>query len=103
MEGGTATDWRLVRSTAGRDKDQYYLVLRVQDDGFVLLVDGDRRRAENPKRKNIKHLEVMPVLAEGLVAKTGAAGRVTGADVRRALAELVAGLERSGSADRERE
>lgn len=90
----TGTDpvicWQLVRSTAGRDVQRYYLVLDVGSDGSALLVDGDRRRMENPKRKNLKHLAVMPAVAEGLVAKAGTGGKITNADLRSAIAGLTA-------------
>lgn len=46
----------LVKSTTGRDKDRYYLVLEVVDQRIVLVVDGVIKKLQNPKRKNIKHL-----------------------------------------------
>ncbi|MCR4712169.1 MAG: KOW domain-containing RNA-binding protein [Clostridia bacterium] len=47
---------QLVRSKAGRDSGRYYLVLRAETD-FLLVADGRRRPVENPKRKNIRHLQ----------------------------------------------
>ncbi len=45
----------LVRAQAGRDKGSYLVAVGVHD-GFVELADGRRRKAEKPKRKNIKHI-----------------------------------------------
>ncbi len=45
-----------VRSKAGRDKNHIFLVLDIIDHEYVLLVDGDSRRIEKPKKKKIKHL-----------------------------------------------
>lgn len=45
-----------VRSKAGRDKNHIFLVLTVIDHEHVLVVDGDVRRIETPKKKKIKHL-----------------------------------------------
>ena len=48
---------QLVRSRAGRDKGKHYLVLRKIDPRHVLLVDGNSRPLDRPKRKNIAHLQ----------------------------------------------
>jgi len=48
---------QLVRSRAGRDKGKHYLVLKVLDDKHVLLVNGKSRTLDNPKKKNIIHLQ----------------------------------------------
>ncbi len=45
----------VVRAKAGRDKDNFFVVLRVED-GFGFIADGRRRKAENPKKKNLIHL-----------------------------------------------
>ena len=45
----------IVRSKAGRDQERFYVVLAVEG-GYALIADGKRRRAEQPKRKNPRHL-----------------------------------------------
>ena len=57
---------QLVRSRAGRDKGRYFLVVKIIDDQFVLICDGELRRLEKPKKKKIKHLDILPVCIEGL-------------------------------------
>jgi len=47
---------QLVRSLAGRDKDKYYLVLG-RDQDTLYLADGRKRGAQNPKKKNIRHVQ----------------------------------------------
>lgn len=49
----------LVKSTKGRDKDRVYIVYRIIDKDFVELVNGDTRKIDNPKKKRVKHLEVV--------------------------------------------
>ena len=49
---------RIVKSKAGRDKGRLFVVIQVVDDKFVLIVDGDLRRIDKPKKKKIKHLQV---------------------------------------------
>jgi large subunit ribosomal protein L14e len=82
--------WQLVSSRAGRDEGQAYLVADIgQEDGFVRLVDGDKRRLEAPKRKNVRHLVLHPVIAGELAQKAAAGMAVRNAEVREALRRLV--------------
>ena len=46
----------VVCSRAGRDAGRLFLVIGILDEEFVLLADGDLRRAEKPKKKRRKHL-----------------------------------------------
>lgn len=45
----------VVKATAGRDKDKFFLVIDIEG-GFALIVDGKTRKVGKPKRKNVKHL-----------------------------------------------
>mgnify|MGYP004665587003 CR=1 FL=1 len=45
----------LVYSRRGKDKGFLMAVIR-EDKDFVYVVDGKKRRLENPKRKNPRHL-----------------------------------------------
>ena len=57
-----------VISLQGRDKDKYYVIVEVRGDR-VLVADGVKRRLENPKIKNVKHLRLLPrnISEEGIV------------------------------------
>ena len=46
----------VVFSAAGHDKEQFYVVVGVSEDGCPLIADGKRRKLQSPKRKNPKHL-----------------------------------------------
>ena len=50
----------IVRSKAGHDKGQLFVISGVSDenDGCVYIADGKSRRIEKPKRKKLKHLEL---------------------------------------------
>ena len=52
----TITKGSVVRAKAGRDKDKFFVVLRIEN-GFAFIADGRRRKCEAPKRKNLIHLE----------------------------------------------
>jgi len=49
---------QVVKSRAGRDKGNIFLVLSVVDDKHVLVVDGNLRKLDKPKKKKVKHLTV---------------------------------------------
>jgi len=44
----------IVRSTAGRDKGSYYLVIDNNQKNKLKVVDGVKRKFNNPKYKNSK-------------------------------------------------
>lgn len=80
---------QLISSTQGRDAGRYYLVLSSSDDGFVLVSDGEYRGIEKPKRKNLKHVKVWSVASEAVETKLAEQNKVTNADIRSYLAELI--------------
>lgn len=45
----------IVCGLAGKERDQYYLIIG-QDERYVYLADGRHRRLQKPKRKNPKHV-----------------------------------------------
>lgn len=51
------------KSLSGHDKNQYYLVLK-KDDEFVYLVNGKTKPLEKPKKKNLKHIQIIKRLPE---------------------------------------
>ncbi|ADU52351.1 LSU ribosomal protein L14E [Thermaerobacter marianensis DSM 12885] len=81
---------QLVTSRAGRDRGRPYLVVGVLDDRFVLVADGDLRPVDRPKRKNMRHLVFHRAWAQEIRQQLAAGKRPGNADLRRALAALVA-------------
>jgi ribosomal protein L14E/L6E/L27E len=45
----------VVKSRAGRDKDEFFVVLDVKDS-LAYIANGRDRKVEKPKLKNLKHL-----------------------------------------------
>ena len=78
---------RLVRSKAGRDKGRYYLVLARAAD-ILYLADGRKRGIANPKKKNIRHVQLVHKVAADLVSKKN--GELpSDLEIRAAMAELM--------------
>lgn len=98
-DGGRAREngWQpgqLARSTAGRDKGRYYLVLAVHDRE-VLLSDGRRRPRKLPKVKNIRHLQRTRRVAADLAALLRQGGP-TDEQIRAVIAEMLGDKEEEG-------
>lgn len=47
---------QVVKSKAGRDFGNIYIVYQIVDETKVSLVDGDKRTFASPKIKSVKHL-----------------------------------------------
>ena len=67
MKVKTPERGEVVQSLQGRDKGCYYVVTEVTAEG-VTVVNGVTRKLSNPKKKNVKHLRLLPesVLNEGI-------------------------------------
>lgn len=87
---------RLVCSTAGRDAGKFYLVYQVVGPTMVQVVNGEERKVQAPKKKNIKHLRPYPQLAGEILEKKSSGRRVTDLEVRNALSRLLTEVQ-SGS------
>lgn len=55
---------KVVISKSGRDQGRMFVVVKVVNDRFVMIADGDLRKIENPKLKNIRHLVVTRTMAK---------------------------------------
>lgn len=49
----------IVRSKCGRDRYRTFAVVGLNEDGSVLIADGDLHKKASPKKKNIRHIEVL--------------------------------------------
>jgi len=79
----------LVSSTRGRDCGRFYLVLGIEGDGRVWVADGEVRKVEKAKIKNVKHLRFYGLVARGLAEKAQSGKRITNVDVRGEIKSLV--------------
>ncbi len=80
---------QVVISQAGRDAGQCYVVIAMQGESRAVLADGTRRRVQNPKLKNLKHLRLLADPDPELLRKIVSGERITDADIRRVLWVLV--------------
>jgi len=75
----------IVISLAGRDKDQLFYVIEIEDN-YVFLADGKGRKLENPKRKKLKHVRRVTRTETRVATKILNGDKVLNSELRRDLA-----------------
>ena len=75
----------ICQSTQGRDKDRFYLIREIYPDGSVGVVDGNFRKLASPKKKNLKHVRLLPEKAEAIAEKFSDGRQVFDTEVYSAL------------------
>ena len=60
---------QIVKSTAGRDKNTFFVVTEVNGD-YAVICDGKHRPLEKPKTKKLKHLSETACTADLSIVKT---------------------------------
>lgn len=75
----------IARSLRGKDEGQLYVVLETDGERSALVADGDKRRFDRPKRKNLLHLEPLGIHSEEVAGSLRETGRVTNAKLRFAI------------------
>ncbi|TVY06636.1 KOW domain-containing RNA-binding protein [Paenibacillus cremeus] len=84
---------QLVRVNRGRDSGKYAVVIGVVDQRYVWVADGSKRKFDQPKKKNIIHLELLPVISSEVADSLLETSRVTNAKLRFALNKYVDNLQ----------
>ncbi len=77
----------VVRSKAGRDKGDLFIVLSREGE-YAYLANGDLRKVDTPKKKKLKHLQPSGKVSEFIKNKLETVGKVTNSEVRKALADI---------------
>lgn len=54
----------IVKACAGRDGDDYFVIVAHDVDGFVYIANGKSRKLLKPKKKNVKHLQFTKTVIE---------------------------------------
>ena len=78
----------VVLSTAGRDRDGYYIVTKVEGE-YVYLVDGDLRKVENPKKKKMKHIVLTEFSDDEMTDRLVKNNKVTNHDIKKCLKNMI--------------
>lgn len=76
---------RIVNVLRGRDAGKYAVVIGLVDEKFVWIADGDKRKFDQPKKKNILHLHLTEYVSNEVADSIRDTGRVTNGKIRFAL------------------
>ncbi|MCP3033159.1 KOW domain-containing RNA-binding protein [Halobacillus sp. A1] len=80
---------QVVRIVQGREAGQYAVVIDILDGRFLLLADGEKRKYDRPKKKNLQHVELMDFVSPEVQNSLLETGRVTNGKLRFAVAKYV--------------
>lgn len=97
---------RIVKVLRGRDAGKYAVVIRQLDERFVEIADGDKRKFDQPKKKNRLHLHFTEHVSSEVADSLRETGRVTNGKLRYALnkfAEQLAEGPEAGERDQQTE
>ena len=59
----------IVKAIAGRDQEQYFVVVKVIDSQYVLMANGKNRTMAKPKKKKLKHLNSTNIKVDSIADK----------------------------------
>jgi large subunit ribosomal protein L14e len=79
---------QVVRVLQGREAGQYMIIVGMIDDRFVLLADGEKRKMNKPKKKNIQHVELTNYISPEVQNSLLETGRVTNGKLRFAISKF---------------
>jgi ribosomal protein L14E/L6E/L27E len=80
---------QLVRNLRGRDAGKLAVIIGIEDERFVLIADGDKRKFDQPKKKNLLHLELLGFISGEVASSIRDTGRVTNGKLRYAIGKYV--------------
>ncbi|MFD0716712.1 hypothetical protein [Paenibacillus sp. GCM10027626] len=82
---------RIVKVLRGKDRESYAVIIGIVDERFVLIADGDKRRFDEPKKKNVMHLLMESAVSREVADSIKETGRVTNAKLRFSIQKYAPG------------
>lgn len=80
---------QIARILKGRDAGNYCVIVRVVDGRFVEVADGDKRKFDRAKKKNLNHLELQQYVSVEVKNSIDETGKVTNGKLRFAIAKFM--------------
>ncbi|QGH32739.1 RNA-binding protein [Gracilibacillus salitolerans] len=80
---------QVVQILQGREAGQFAIVIEKVDSRFVLLADGDKRKYDRPKKKNVQHIAFTSFISPEVQRSLLETGRVTNGKLRYAINKFV--------------
>jgi len=79
----------VVEVLMGRDSGKLGIIVECVDERFVLLTDGDKRKFDRPKRKNVRHLKSTGFISKEVIDSLSESNRVSNAKIRYVLQDYI--------------
>lgn len=76
---------QIVQITRGREQNQYAVIINIISDRYVLLADGEKRKYDRPKKKNVNHIKLTPFISDKVKKSLLETNRVSNGKLRFAL------------------
>jgi len=80
---------QLVTVLRGKDEGAHAVIVALVDERFVLIADGHKRKAQEPKKKNLLHLALQPQVSEEVADSLRESGSVTNGKLRFAIQKYI--------------
>jgi ribosomal protein L14E/L6E/L27E len=80
---------QIVKVLRGKGFNKFAAIVGIVDQRFVLIADGDKRKIDQPKKKNLLHLEPMNFVSSEIVNSIEESGRVTNRKLRYAISKFI--------------
>lgn len=79
---------QLVKVVQGRERGQFAVIIKILDNKYVLLADGDKRKYDRPKKKSINHIELLKNISPEVRDSLLETNRVSNGKLRFAVAKI---------------
>jgi large subunit ribosomal protein L14e len=76
---------QVVEVLKGRDIGHFSVIIKVVDHRFVYIANGDTRKVDRKKKKNLNHLKLLQYVAPEVKNSIEETGRVTNGKLRFAI------------------
>ena len=91
---------QFVKILRGRDQGKYAIIVGVLDSRYVLIADGDKKKFDRPKKKNLIHLQLLDAYSGEVADSLRESGRVTNGKLRFALDKFLKAQAQATEAQR---
>ncbi|RYL89400.1 KOW domain-containing RNA-binding protein [Sporolactobacillus sp. THM19-2] len=82
---------QLVQVLRGKETGSFFVIVKLIDDRYVEIADGNRRKFDHAKKKNISHLDLQSYVSVEVQKSLQETGRVTNGKLRFAIAHYLDG------------
>ncbi len=93
MEAKFPQPGQYVQVLRGRDAGKFAVIIRIDDQPFVWIADGDKRKFDQPKKKNLLHLKLFDQFSSEVTDSLMESGRVTNGKLRYALGKFTESMK----------